>query len=119
AIVLIEDETAKTIATAGRGAIEIFPPGSVGPVRGSGLDRIRGGDVIVRGDLADGRYPEDRLFAELGLRSEIVAPLLVGSEPIGMIALSRIEVDAFSPEDIEMVTLLGRLAATAVQNIRA
>jgi signal transduction histidine kinase len=118
AIVLIEDDTAKTIATAGRGATEIFPPGSSGPVQGSVLGRVRGGDVIVRGNLEEGEYPEDELFAELGLRSEIIAPLLVGSRPIGMIALSRTEVDAFSHDDVELVTLLGRLAATAVQNIR-
>jgi signal transduction histidine kinase len=119
AIVLIEDETAKTIATAGRGATEIFPPGSTGPVRGSVLDRVRDGSVIVRGDLGDREFPEDELFSELGLRSEIVAPLLVGARPIGMIALSRTERDAFSPDDVELVALLGRLASTAVQNIRA
>jgi len=119
AIVLIEDDTAKTIATAGRGATEIFPPGSTGPVAGSVLDRVRGGDVMVRGDLTVSEFPEDKLFADLGLRSEIVAPLLVGSRPIGMIALSRTDVDAFLPEDVEMLSLLGRLAATAVQNIRA
>jgi signal transduction histidine kinase len=119
AIVLIEDETAKTIATAGRGATEIFPPGSSGPVQGSVLDRVRGGDVIVRGDIAQSEFPEDKVFADLGLRSEIVAPLLSGTRPIGMIALSRTQVDAFSPDDVELVSLLGRLAATAVQNIRA
>ena len=119
AIVLIEDDTAKTIATAGRGATEIFPPGSSGPVQGSVLDRVRGGDVIVRGDIGQSEYPEDKLFAELGLRSEIVAPLLAGAQPIGMIALSRAEPDAFTPDDVELVSLLGRLAATAVQNIRA
>jgi signal transduction histidine kinase len=119
AIVLIEDDQAKTIATAGRGATGIFPPGSIGPVRGSVLDRVRGGDVMVRGDLTKLEYPEDALFADLGLRSEIVAPLLVGARPIGMLALSRKEVDGFSSDDVEMVALLGRLAATAVQNIRA
>jgi signal transduction histidine kinase len=119
AIVLIEDDVAKTIATAGRGASEIFPPGSSGPVHGSVLDRIRNGDVIVRGNLDRAEYPEDRQFAELGLHSEIVAPLMVGSRSIGMIALSRVEVDAFAPDDVEMISLLGRLAATAVQNIRA
>lgn len=119
AIVLIEEDTAKTIATAGRGATEIFPPGSVGPVNGSVLERVRGGEVVVRGDLGRREFPEDALFAELGLRSEIVAPLLVGSTAIGMVALSRTETDAFSAEDVELVTLLGRLAATAVQNIRA
>jgi len=119
AIVLVEDDVAKTIATAGRGASEIFPPGSSGPVRGSVLDRIRSGDVIVRGNLDLAEFPEDRQFAELGLHSEIVAPLMVGSRSIGMIALSRAAVDAFTPDDVEMIALLGRLAATAVQNIRA
>ena len=119
AIVLIEDDNARTIATAGRGASEVYPPGSVGPIGGSVLERVRGGDVVVRGDLNDDEYPEDELFAELGLRSEIVAPLLAGARPIGMIALSRTEVNAFTADEVELVTLLGRLAASAVQNIRA
>src|SRR5439155_26766330 len=32
AVVLIEGDAATTIATAGRGATEVFPPGSVGPL---------------------------------------------------------------------------------------
>ena len=119
AIVLIDGDQATTIATAGRGATEVFPPGSMGPVGGSVLDRVRGGDVVVRRNLSASEFAEDEQFAALGLRSEIVAPLLAGARPIGMIALSRTEVDAFSADDIELVTLLGRLAASAVQNIRA
>ena len=119
AIVLLDGDQATTIATAGRGATEVFPPGSMGPVGGSVLDRVRGGDVVVRRNLSASEFAEDEQFAALGLRSEIVAPLLAGARPIGMIALSRTEVDAFSADDIELVTLLGRLAASAVQNIRA
>src|SRR5205823_12017339 len=47
------------------------------------------------------------------------APLLVGARPIGMISLSRAEAAAFIAEEGELVSLLGRLVATAVQNIRA
>ena len=36
-----------------------------------------------------------------------------------MLAISRLDADAFSDEEIELVSLLGRLVATAVQNIRA
>jgi signal transduction histidine kinase len=36
-----------------------------------------------------------------------------------MISLSREEVDAFGDEEVELVALLGRLVATALQNIRA
>jgi signal transduction histidine kinase len=120
ALVLVEDgDVARTIATAGRGANQVFPPGSTGPLHGSVLDRILAGEVVVRADLAQAQYPEDRHLVELGLHSELIAPLLVGARPIGMISLSRIEIDAFSDEDVELVSLLGRLVATAVQNLRA
>jgi signal transduction histidine kinase len=119
AIVLVEDDAATTIATAGRGADELFPPGSVGPLEGSVLERVLEGHTVVRHDLADTEFPEDRLLVALGLRSELVAPLPVGARPIGMLTVSRESPDAFSDEEVELVSLLGRLVATAVQNIRA
>jgi signal transduction histidine kinase len=119
AIVLIEGETAQTMATAGRGANTIFPPGTVGPLRGSVLERVLDGELVVRRDLAETQYPADEQLLALGLRSELVAPLMLGARPIGMISVSRTAVDAFSAEEVELVALLGRLVATAVQNIRA
>jgi signal transduction histidine kinase len=119
AIVLVENDSARTIATAGRGAGEVFPPGSVGPLRGSVLERILGGEVVVRRELADAEYPEDRRLLALGLHSELIAPLVLGARTIGMVSLSREEVDAFTDEEVELISLLGRIVATAVQNIRS
>jgi signal transduction histidine kinase len=119
AIVLVEGEAARTMASAGRGASEVFPPGSAGPLRGTVLDRVLAGEVVVRRDLADAEYPEDQVLLDLGLHSELLAPLLIGARPIGMISLSRVEANAFSEEEVELVSLLGRLVATAVQNMRA
>ncbi|HLY86676.1 MAG TPA: ATP-binding protein [Gaiellaceae bacterium] len=119
AIVLVEGETANTMATAGLGATEVFPPGNSGPIRDSVLERVLEGHVVVRRDLDDQEYPEDALLLALGLRSELVAPLLLGARTIGMLTLSRDRPDAFSEDEIELVSLLGRLVATAVQNIRA
>jgi signal transduction histidine kinase len=119
AIVLVEDDAARTIATAGRGAQDVFPPGSVGPLHGSVLEQVLDGRIVVRRDLGTAEYAEDAPLTRLGLRSELVAPLVLGAHPIGMLTLSRAEVDAFSEEEIELVALLGRLVATAVQNIRA
>ena len=119
AIVLVDEGSATTIATAGRGAGEVFPPGSVGPLHGSVLERALEGEIVVRRDLGESEYPEDERLVSLGLHSELVAPLLLGAEPIGMISLSRVGEDAFSGEEVELVALLGRLVATAVQNIRA
>jgi signal transduction histidine kinase len=88
-------------------------------MRGSVLERVQTGEVVVRRDLAEEQYPEDRHLLDLGLRSELLAPLVIGARPIGMISLSRAEVNAFTEEEVELVSLLGRLVATAVQNIRA
>jgi signal transduction histidine kinase len=119
AIVLVEGDAARTMASAGRGANEVFPPGTSGPLHGTVLDRVLGGEVVVRRELAESEYAEDEKLLALGLHSELIAPLLLGARPIGMISLSRVEADAFSDEEVELVSLLGRLVATAVQNIRA
>jgi len=44
---------------------------------------------------------------------------VVGARPIGMLSLSRERVAAFTEDEVELVALLGRLVATAVQNIRS
>jgi signal transduction histidine kinase len=119
AIVLVEGDTATTMATAGSGAGEVFPPGNSDPIEGSLLERVLEGGTLVRGDLTEREYPADEQLLELGLRSELVTPLLVGARTIGMLSLSRDRPDAFSPDEVELVSLLGRLVATAVQNIRA
>jgi len=119
AIVLVESDAATTMATAGLGASEVFPPGSIGPIQGSVLGRVLDGRLVVRRDLTEREFPEDDQLLALGLRSELVTPLLLGARTIGMLSLSRDRPDAFSEDEVELVALLGRLVATAVQNIRA
>jgi signal transduction histidine kinase len=119
AIVLVEGDTATTMATAGRGAGDVFPPGNSDPIQGSLLERVLDGKLVVRGDITEREYPADEHLLALGLRSELVTPLLLGARTIGMLSLSRERVDAFSEDEVELIALLGRLVATAVQNIRA
>jgi signal transduction histidine kinase len=119
AIVLVEGDAATTMATAGRGAGDVFPPGNSDPIEGSLLERVLDGKILVRRDLTDRDSPADEQLLALGLRSELVTPLLLGARTIGMLSLSRDRPDAFSEDEVELVALLGRLVATAVQNIRA
>jgi len=119
AIVLVDGDTATTMATAGRGAGDVFPPGNTDPIEGSLLERVLDGKIVVRRDLTERDAPADEQLLALGLRSELLTPLLLGARTIGMLSLSRDRPDAFSEDEVELVSLLGRLVATAAQNIRA
>jgi signal transduction histidine kinase len=120
AIVLAEDGLAQVMATAGEGADVAFPAGSRAPLEGTLLEEVLVATRPVYRPRLDGdRYPEEREFLRLGLGCRVAAPLLAGARPAGMLSLVRREEDAFSPAEIELVGLLGRLVAASTQNIRA
>jgi signal transduction histidine kinase len=119
AVVLREGDRLEVLATAGAGIDDVFPPGSSRPVAGSIFESIASGRTVYRRDMADKRHPEEAALLGLGLRSRLIAPLLGGSGSVGLISFVRREPDAFNSEEVELVSLIGRLAATAVQNIRA
>ena len=119
AVVLVEGNRLEVLATAGEGARKVFPPGSSRPIDGSIFETLTAGRTVYRRDMLDKLHPEETALLELGLRSRLTSPLLVGSTAVGLISFVRREPDAFSAEEVELVSLIGRLAATAVQNIRA
>ena len=120
AIVLAEEGAARVMAAAGAGSEDVFPPGSEMPLAGTLLeDVLQSTQPAYRPRLDPDRYAEERAFAALGLKSRLVAPLLTGTRAIGMLSVVRREEDAFAPAEIELVSLLGRLVASAAQNIRA
>ena len=118
-IVLVDGGRAEVMAVAGRGTDAVFPPGSARPGRGSVLEEVLQGKLVYRSSMEPPRYPEEEHLLALGLKSRVLAPLQVGPRAIGMLGLLRVQTDAFSPEEVELVALLGRLVATAVQNMRA
>jgi signal transduction histidine kinase len=119
AIVLVDDGNLRVFATAGAAAETVFPPGTVIPIARSAMTEVAGGHVVYREDMTEARFEEEDEFTSLGLRSRVLVPLLAGPETIGALSLVRREPSAFSPDEIELLSLLGRLAGTAVQNIRA
>ncbi|HEV2590694.1 MAG TPA: ATP-binding protein [Gaiellaceae bacterium] len=120
ALVLVEGDQSRVIAAAGAHADDVEPPGSSSPLQRNLLaDLVAGGQTIYRRDMDKSEYAEEEWMLRIGLRSRVAAPLLVGARVIGMLSLSRTEADAFANHEIELITLLGRLAASAVQNIRA
>ncbi|MFL5925925.1 MAG: ATP-binding protein [Gaiellaceae bacterium] len=120
AIVLAEDGGARIIATAGdRAEGDLAPGAEFSAERSLISDVVAQGQTIYRRDMTEPRYVEEPALLELGLRSRVAAPLLLGARAIGLLSLGRREPDSFSEHEIELASLLGRLAGSAVQNIRA
>ena len=120
AIILSEEGAARVMAAAGAGADDVLPPGTARPIHGSLLEEVlRTNRTVYRRDMREADYPEEDDFLALGLHCRLATPLLQGARAVGMLSLVRRERDAFSTEEIELAGLLGRLVASAVQNIRA
>jgi signal transduction histidine kinase len=120
AIVLAEEGFARVIATAGSLADQVMPPGSLLGLENNLLaEVVATGHTVYRRDMSEPRYAEESQLLEVGLRSRVAAPLQIGARSIGLLSVGRREPDAFDAHEVELVTLLGRLVATAVQNLRA
>jgi signal transduction histidine kinase len=119
AIVLEDGSAMRVIAASGLGVDEWLPPGSVLPQGALVEEVITSARTVYRRDMTDQLHPEETDLLAAGLRCRIVSPLLIGARATGMLAVLRSEPDSFEPDEIELVTLLGRLVGTAVQNIRA
>jgi signal transduction histidine kinase len=118
-LVLVEGDRAEVIATAGKAAGSLFPPGTRREIAGSGLEEVLDGRLLYRPDIDPPEYPEEEALLAAGLRSRVLAPLQVGPRTIGMLGIRRKQPASFTDEEIELASLLGRLVATAVQNIRS
>lgn len=91
------------------------------PVEQTGLAAVlREGRTVIRPDLSEEpRYPEEEELVEVGMRARVLAPLVLGGRPLGALSLSRTQPGSFSREDADLLTLLGRQLATAIENTRA
>jgi len=119
AILLAEPGGARVMATAGVGAEDYLEPGTTITVPNSILEQvIERGTTVYREDIAEQRYPEEEGLLALGIRARVLAPLQLGTRSIGALAIARSEPASFREEELGFVTLLGRLVATAVQNLR-
>jgi signal transduction histidine kinase len=119
-VVLAEDGVARVMATSGAQADEVMPPGTQLSLENNLLaDVLAHGQTVYRADTTVSRYAEEPQLLALGVRSRVAAPLLLGPRAVGLISLGRTEPNAFQEHEIELVTLLGRLVASAVQNMRA
>jgi K+-sensing histidine kinase KdpD len=120
ALVLADGDRAYVIANAGVAEDTVFPKGSEHRLDGSlTADFLNDPRTLIRDDMEGSPYWEERDLVDAGLRSRVIAPLVLAGRTLGFISVSRREAHAFTREDADLLTMLGRQLATAVENIRA
>jgi hypothetical protein len=120
AIVVVENDAARVLAAGGDEASRALPTGTAVPLAGSLAEEVvRRAQTVYRPDMIEPRFDEEPALTAVGIRSRVGAPLLLGPRAIGILSFSRREPDGFDEREIELVALIGRLVATAVQNIRS
>ena len=88
--------------------------------RGSIVGRtlLDGSITHVLDVLADSDYTFQAQQAKAGYRTFLAVPLLREGKPIGVLALARRRVEAFSEKQIELVTTFADQAVIAIENVR-
>ncbi len=73
------------------------------------------GEAVIVGDVSkDPRY----LPCLEDVRSEVVVPLMLKERCIGVLDVASAELDAFSAQDVQILTPLANFAAVAIENAR-
>jgi signal transduction histidine kinase len=87
--------------------------GMVVPVDADGLARCMGGQLVYEPEVAEAPSPFPRRFANAGLHSLVVAPLVVENEVSGVLVCARQAPHAFSSAECEFLRQLSEHVALA------
>lgn len=90
------------------------------PERGTVMGRalLERGPVQVLDVLADSEYRLPDAQRAIGFRTILAAPLLRDGEPIGVLAVWRQQVQAFTATEVSLLTTFADQAVLAIENVR-
>ncbi|REJ83387.1 MAG: FHA domain-containing protein [Acidobacteria bacterium] len=103
-----------------RDAVDEDPDGGEIPLSRALIEEVceKGMAAIVVDAATDERFSEAQSIIMSGLRSIVAAPLLDGSESLGMIVLSsKVAVREFREEDLEFLVSMASIAALKIRNV--
>jgi GAF domain-containing protein len=115
------DGTASAVALWGTGLSAGVRVGTRLPVDGDGViaSVLRGGRPCRIGDYSAATGSIARRGRELGIRSAVGCPIVVGGRIWGAIGAARYEAEAFRPETETHIAQFADLVATAIANAEA
>src|SRR5690606_36240018 len=88
------------------------------PIDRNGLSRCVQGELIYEPDISEVRFPLPGRLAAQGMRSLVLAPLIVESSVFGVLVAARRSAEAFDSQDCEFLRQLSAHAALASHQAR-
>jgi signal transduction histidine kinase len=92
--------------------------GSAVPIDQNGLSRCVAGTLVYEPDIGAVAFPFPQRMARIGLRSLVLAPLIVENQVFGVLAAARIADQAFSSGECEFIKQLSEHVALASHQAR-
>src|SRR5688500_8146511 len=80
-----------------------LPEGTIVPIDENGLARCVRGDLVYEPQIGNSRFQFPAKLAGAGLRSLVIAPLLIESQVFGVMVCARTLPDAFSSSECEFL----------------
>jgi signal transduction histidine kinase/CheY-like chemotaxis protein/uncharacterized membrane protein affecting hemolysin expression len=117
------DERSLTVSgqrTAGNSFAETLglSDGSMVPIDQNGLSRCIAGNLVYEPDVRGIQFPFPQRLAGAGLRSLVIAPLIVENQVFGVLVTARRQEQAFSSGECEFIKQLSEHVALASHQAR-
>jgi signal transduction histidine kinase/CheY-like chemotaxis protein len=88
------------------------------PLDANGLSRCVAGQLVYEPDVLEIPFPFPQRLAAAGLRSMVIAPLIVENQVFGVLVCARLESNAFSSGECEFLKQLSEHVALASHQAR-
>jgi signal transduction histidine kinase/uncharacterized membrane protein affecting hemolysin expression len=122
---LIHDAAAQSLTVSGLGVAGRplarkldLSEGSNVPIDQNGLSRCVAGQLVYEPDIESVPFPFPQRLAGAGLRSLVIAPLLVENQVFGVLVSARLRAQAFSSGECEFLRQLSEHVALASHQAR-
>ncbi len=118
-VILIDDAGETLTIYALRGAAESLPVGRQFPVAGTIVGRAIAERRLIRtDDLTSSSAPDALLLVRDGYRSNLVAPMITGSQVLGTLNVASTRPSAFGELEERLLTHVSGFLAATIQNTR-
>ncbi len=122
---LLHDSAARTLSVGALGVagrsfadkLELMEQMNV-PIDQNGLSRCIAGQLVYEPDVLEVPFPFPQRLAAAGLRSLVIAPLIVESQVFGVLVCARCDAQAFSSGECEFLRQLSEHVALAGHQAR-